>query len=49
MFPGKFNREASRLGDVGSEDPSLRALRPEVTIKSSSENKIGFLQCKIQC
>lgn len=20
-FPGKFNREASRLGDVGSEDP----------------------------
>ena len=22
-FPSKFNREASRLGDVGSEDPSF--------------------------
>ena len=29
--PGKSNREASRLGDVGSEDPCLSiALKPQL-------------------
>ena len=45
-FSSKFNREASRLGDVGSEDPSFQELHPEARCNHRVIEMYGFCVAK---